>query len=59
MCKHGGTEGETRERALQGKKGGRVFRTYHEWQKCEHGGKEGFVKYSNTSTLTYASKTWA
>ncbi len=25
MCKHGGTEGETR------KKGGRVFGTYHEW----------------------------
>ncbi len=22
---------------------------YHEWQKCEHGGKEGFEKYSNST----------
>ncbi len=40
MCKHSGTEGEARERAFNArKKGGRVFGTYHEWQKCEHGGE--------------------
>ncbi len=30
MCKHGGTEGETGGKALQGKKGGGVFGTYYE-----------------------------
>ncbi len=32
MCKHGGTEGETRERAHTArKKGGKVFEAYHKW----------------------------
>ncbi len=32
----------------------------HEWQNCEHGGNVGFEKYNNsTSTLTYASESWA
>ncbi len=31
VCKHGGTEGETRERALQGRKMVGSFGTYHEW----------------------------
>ncbi len=41
------------------KKGGRVFGTYHEWHKCEHGGKKEYLR--NTvivSTLTYATETW-
>ncbi len=57
MCKHGGTE-ERQEKERKGiamKKGGGVFGTNHEWQKCEHGGKEGFEKYNN-STIPHICK---
>ncbi len=50
MCKHGGTEGETRERALQRRKVvGSLGQIYHEWQRCEHGGKEGYEKHSKST----------
>ncbi len=59
MCKHGGTEGETRERALQG---GRVAGSLG----CIMNGRSVSMEVKrdlrNTvivPTLTYASKTWA
>ncbi len=53
-CKHGGT-GETRERALQGRKVvgslGCIMKG-----RSEHGGKEGFEKYSSNSTNPHICK---
>ncbi len=59
MCKHGGTEGETRERALQGRK---VVGSLGRTMKGKSVSIEVKRELRNTvivPTLTYASKTWA
>ncbi len=58
MCKHGGTEGETRERALQGRK---VVGSLGHIMNGRSGSMEVKRDLRNTvivPTLTYASKTW-
>ncbi len=59
LCKHGGTEGETRERALQGKK---VVGSLGRIMKGRSVSMEVKRDLRNTvivPTLTYASETWA
>ncbi len=59
MCKHGGTEGETRERALQGRK---VVGSLGCIMKVRSVSMEVKRDLRNTvivPTLTYASETWA
>ncbi len=59
MCKHGGTEGETRERALQGRK---VVGSLGRIMKGRSVSMEVKRDLRNTvivPTLTYASETWA
>ncbi len=59
MCKHGGTEGETRERALQGRK---VVGSLEHIMNGRSVSMEVKRDLRNTvilPTLTYASETWA
>ncbi len=59
MCKHDGTEGETRERAMQGRK---VVGSLGHIMKGISGSMEVKRDLRNTvivPALTYASKTWA
>ncbi len=59
MCKHGGTEGETRERALQGR---RVVGSLGRIMNCRSVSMEVKRDLRNTvivPSLTYASETWA
>ncbi len=59
MCKHGGTEGETRERALQGR---RVAGSWGHIMSDKSVSMEVKRDLRNTTivpTLTYASETWA
>ncbi len=59
MCKHGGTEGETRERALQGRKVvgslGRIMNGRSVSMEVNRDLRNTVI----VPTLTYASKTWA
>ncbi len=59
MCKHGGTGGETRERALQGRKvvgsSGRIMNGRSVSMEV----KRDFRNTVIVPTLTYASETWA
>ncbi len=59
MCKHGGTEGETRERALQGRKMvgslGRIMNGRSVSMEVKRDLRNTVI----VPTLTYASKTWA
>ncbi len=59
MCKHGGTKGETRERALQGRKvvGSLVHIMNRRSVSMEV--KRDLRNTVIVPTLTYASKTWA
>ncbi len=59
LCKHGGTEGETRERVLQGRK---VVGSLGRIMKGRSVSMEVKRDLRNTvivPTLTYASETWA
>ncbi len=49
MCKHGGTEGETRERALQGKKVVGSLGRIMKGKSVSMEVKEGLEKYSNST----------
>ncbi len=59
MCKPGGTEGESRERALQGRKVvgslGRIMKGRSVSMELKRDLKNTVI----TPTLTYASETWA
>ncbi len=59
MCKHGGTEGETRERALQGRKVvgslGRIMKGRSVSMEVKRDLRDTVI----VPTLTYASETWA
>ncbi len=59
MCKHGGKEGETRERALQGRKVvgylGRIMKGRSVSMKVKRDLRNTVI----APTLTYASETWA
>ncbi len=59
MCKHGGTEGETRERALQGRKVvgslGRIKKGRSVSMKVKRDLRNSLI----VPALTYASETWA
>ncbi len=59
MCKHGGTEGETRERALQDRKVvgslGRIMKGRGVSMEV----KRDLLNTIIVPTLTYANETWA
>ncbi len=59
MCKHGGTEGETRERALQGRKVvgslGRIMNGRSLSMEVKRNLRNTLI----VPTLTYGSETWA
>ncbi len=59
MCKHGGTEGETRERALQGRKVVGSLRRIMSGRSVSMEVKRDLRNTVIVPTLTYASKTWA
>ncbi len=59
MCKHGGTEGETRERALQGRKVVGSLRHIMNGRSVSMEVKRDLRNTVIVPTLTYASKTWA
>ncbi len=59
MCKHGGTEGEARERALQGRKVVGSLRHIMSGRSVSMEVKRDFSNTVIVPTLTYASETWA
>ncbi len=59
MCKHGGTEGETRERALQGRKVVGSLRRIMKGRSVSREIKRDLRNTVIVPTLTYASETWA
>ncbi len=59
MCKHGGTEGETRERALQGRKVAGSLGRIMKGRSVSMEVKRHLRNTVIVPTLTYASKTWA
>ncbi len=59
MCKHGGTEGETRERALQGRKVVGSLRRIIIGRGVSMKVKRDLRNTVMVPTLTYASETWA
>ncbi len=59
MCKHGGTEGETRERALQGRKAVGSLGRIMKGRSVSMEVKRDLRNTVKVPTLTYASETWA
>ncbi len=59
MCKHGGTEGETRERALQGRKVVGSLGHIMNGRRVSMEVKRDLRNTVIVPTLTYASKTWS
>ncbi len=59
MCKHGGTEGETRERALQGRKVAGSLGRIMNGGSVSMEVKRHLRNTVIVPTLTYASETWA
>ncbi len=58
MCKHGGTEGETRERALQGGRVAGFVRHIMNGRSVSREVKRDLRITVIVPTLTFASKTW-
>ncbi len=58
MCKHGGTEGETRERALQGRKVVGYLGRIMNGRSVSMEVKRDLRNTVIAQTLTYASETW-
>ncbi len=59
MCKHGGTEGETRQRSLQRRKVAGSFGHIMNGRSVSMEVKRELRNTVIVPTLTYASKTWA
>ncbi len=59
MCKHGGTEGETRERALQERSVVRYLGRIMNGRSVSMGIKRDLKNTIIVPNLTYASETWA
>ncbi len=59
MCKHGGTEGETRERALQGRKVVGSLGSIMNGRSASMEVKRDLRNTVTVPTLTYTSKAWA
>ncbi len=59
MCKHGGTEGEIRERALQGRRVAGSLGRIMNGRSVSMEVKRDLRNTIIVSTLTYASETWA
>ncbi len=59
MCKHIGTEGETRERALPGRKVARSLGRIMKGRSVSMEVKRALRNTVIVPTLTYASETWA
>lgn len=59
MCKHVGTEGETREKALQGRKEGRSLECILNGRSVSMEVKRDFINTVIVPNLIYASKIWA